>query len=103
VKSEDDLETGNPLLAGPLPNPRQQRLPCLLGDFKLYRSLSLLLHDGSPRRQALTVRDVPYPDLHEIAGSQLAVDGKVEQSELTGTLGELQSDADGPDLLKAQR
>jgi hypothetical protein len=49
------------------------------------------------------VCDVSHSEPHEIAGPELTVDGQVEQGKLTGALGKLQPDADGPNLLKAQR
>jgi hypothetical protein len=38
-----------------------------------------------------------------VAGSKLAVDGQVEQRQITVTTGELQADPDRPDLFELER
>ena len=40
---------------------------------------------------------------HQVAPAQLAVDGEVEQREFPGSMIQLQSNPDGPDLLQLQR
>jgi len=51
-------------------------------------------------RQYNPVRDIADTQLHEITGSELAVDGKVEQCEFPSPLAELQSNANGPYVLE---
>jgi hypothetical protein len=46
---------------------------------------------------------VPHPQLDQVAAPELAVDGEVEESEFAPTIGELQSNANGPDLLELER
>jgi hypothetical protein len=54
----------------------------LLGDFKLHRALGLLLHDDRSRADAITMRNVSDAQPDQIASTQLAVDGQVEQCEI---------------------
>ena len=54
-------------------------------------------------RQYNPVRDIADTQLHEITGSELAVDGKVEQCEFPSPLAELQSNANGPYFLEFER
>jgi hypothetical protein len=56
--------------------------------------------DEGARRHAVTVADVPYPQLHEIAGAELAVDGQVEKGEISTATCDLESYANRPYLLK---
>ena len=84
-------------------DPRGHGLAGLLSDLELHRSKSLLLHDHSPTGHALPVRDVSDAQPHQITGPELAVDGEVKQRKLAGSLRELQTDTDGPDVFEAQR
>jgi hypothetical protein len=43
------------------------------------------------------------PQADEVTATQLAIQAEIEKGELPGSLGELQTDADCPDLLEAQR
>ena len=47
--------------------------------------------------------DVSHAQLDQIAGSKLAVDGKVEQRQISVTTCELQANPDCPDLLELER
>jgi 2-polyprenyl-6-methoxyphenol hydroxylase-like FAD-dependent oxidoreductase len=46
---------------------------------------------------------VAHPEPHEVTALQLAVDGEIEQSEVSSALFKLEPDADCPDLLRSQR
>src|SRR6266853_1374278 len=81
-------------------NPRPQGFSRLLCDFKLHRPLGFLLHDDCSRGNPIPVRDIADTQLHEITGSELAVDGKIEQREFPSPFTELQSNPDGPYLLE---
>jgi hypothetical protein len=43
------------------------------------------------------------PQAYEVAAAEFAVQGQIEKGELSDSLGELEADADCPDLLEAQR
>src|SRR5882762_11103063 len=85
------------------PNPRTQGFSRLLCDFKLYRPLGFLLHDNCSRGNTISVRDIADTQLHEITGSKLAIDCKVEQREFASPFAELQSNPDGPYVLEFER
>jgi hypothetical protein len=75
----------------------------LLGDLELNGSLRLLLHYDRSRRDAITVRHVANAELHEIASAQLAVNGQVEQGQVSQSIRQLQANTDRPDVLQLQR
>jgi hypothetical protein len=47
--------------------------------------------------------NVAHPEPHEVAASQLAIDGKIEKRKVTSTPLKLEADADRPDLLRFER
>ena len=61
------------------------------------------LHDYRARRDDISMTDVPHAQPHQIARSQLAVDGEVEGREFTGASIDLQSYSGRPDVLQSQR
>jgi hypothetical protein len=65
----------------------------LLGDFQLHRSLCLLLHDHGARSDETTVAYIADAQLHQITGSQFAVDRKIEQGKLTRSFSDLEADS----------
>jgi hypothetical protein len=77
-------------------DPGVDRVPCLLGDFKLHRPLGLLLYDNRPRRNPSALDDIVDAKPDQIAPAQLAVDGEVEQCEFAGSMIQLQANPDGP-------
>jgi hypothetical protein len=46
---------------------------------------------------------VLYPELHQVAGAELAVDREIEQGKFSHALGQLKAYPDRPDLLETQR
>jgi hypothetical protein len=58
--------------------PRLQTLSCLGHDLELHRSASLLLDDRGAITKRTCADQVTYPDLDQIAATQLAVDSQVE-------------------------
>jgi hypothetical protein len=84
-------------------DPGTDRVPRLLGDLKLHRSLGLLLHDYRAAGDMTTLDHIVDAKPDQITPAQLAVDGEVEQREFPGSLIQLQSNPDGPDLLQLQR
>jgi hypothetical protein len=46
---------------------------------------------------------ITNPQGHQVAPAQLAVQRQIEKGEFPNSLGELEADADCPDLLEAQR
>jgi len=51
----------------------------------------------------LAVAHVAHPQLHQVAGAQLAVDAEIEEREFARSLLQLQAHPDGPDLLELER
>src|ERR1022692_13486 len=83
-------------------DPGGDRVPRLLGDLKLHRSLGLLLHDNRAGGDATALDHIMDAKPDQIAPAQLAVDGEVEQREFPGSMIQLQSNPDGPDLFQFQ-
>lgn len=48
----------------------------------------------------MAVADVPYPQLHEVAGTELAVDSQIKKGEFSTSTCDLQSYANRPYLLE---
>jgi hypothetical protein len=63
-------------------------------------SLSLLLQNERPKCHGLTVADIAYLQLHEIACSKLAVDCQIEKSKFPAPVRHLQAHTDRPDLFE---
>ena len=59
-------------------DPGGNRVPRLLGQFKLNRPLGLLLHDDRTAGYLTAPDDVVHAEPDQIASAQLAVDGKIE-------------------------
>jgi hypothetical protein len=59
-------------------DPDEDRFSGRLRDFELNGTLGFLLHDDGSRSDSITVCDISDAQLHEIAASQLAVDGQIE-------------------------
>jgi hypothetical protein len=81
-------------------NPRGKCVSRLLGNLELRRALGLLLHDDRSRGHVLAVRDIANPQLDQIARSKLTVDGQIEQGQVPGTVGQLKSNPNRPDVLE---
>ena len=84
-------------------DPRGDRIPRLLGDLKLHRSLSLPLHHNRAGCDMTTLDHVVNAKPYQVTASQLAVDSEVEQREFPDPMVQLQSNPDCPDLLQFQR
>lgn len=80
------------------PNPCGQRFPGLRRNLKLHRTLRLLLLDDCACGDPFSVREITDSQFHEIARSQFAVYGEVEERRFPNSIGELQWDPDGADL-----
>ena len=86
-----------------LVNPSSDCFSRLIGDLKLHRPLRLFLHDDRPGRDMTALDHVVDVQPYQIAPTQLAVDGEVEQRQFSRSMVQLQSNPDGPDLLQLQR
>src|SRR6266700_1951695 len=84
-------------------DPGTDRVPRLFGDLELHRPLGLLLHDNRAWGDMTAREHIANLKPHQIAPAQLAVDGEIEQREFAGSMIQLQSNPDGPDLLQLQR
>jgi hypothetical protein len=83
-------------------DPVRDCVPRLLGDLKLHRPLGLLLHDNGAGGDVTALDHIVDTKPDQIAPPQFAVDGEVEQREFSGSMIQLQSNPDGPDLLQLQ-
>ena len=66
--------------------PSVDRVPRLLGDFELHGPLCLPLHDNRAGAYMTALDYIVDAKRNQIASAQLAVDGKVEQCELPGSM-----------------
>jgi hypothetical protein len=64
--------------------------------------MGLLLHHNRPRGYGLALTNVSHLELYEIAGTEFAVDGEIEQGEFPATAGELQPNANSPYLFQLE-
>jgi hypothetical protein len=60
-------------------NPCLCRLAGLLGQFKLHRATSLLLHNHGTISHATTRDDITDPQGNQVTAAQFAVDGQIKQ------------------------
>ena len=81
-------------------NPCGYRRACRLRNLELYRPAGFLLKDEGAGRHALAVADVAYPQLHEIACTELAIDSKIEEGEISTSTGNLKPYANRPYLFE---
>ena len=72
-------------------------------DLKLDRALRLLLENNRAGGNAIGAADIANPQLHEVAGPQLAVDRKIEQGKISNFLLQLQANPDRPDVSEPER
>jgi hypothetical protein len=77
-----DSGTNNRRARAPAPKSRPRRLPSLLGDFELHRSLRFLLHEGRSRDHVASPTDVLHLKSRQITCPELAVDCEIEQCQL---------------------
>ena len=83
--------------------PTPDGLPRVLRDFELYRPVGLALYDCDTVSDAVPGDKISYFQTNEIAAAQLAVDRKVEQSQIPEVASQFEASTDGPDLLWEQR
>jgi hypothetical protein len=83
-------------------DPVANRVSRLFGDFKFNRLPRFLLHHHRPFGNGRTMSNILNSDLDEITTSQLAIDGKIEQSQITNLQGYLKPDANCPDFLQLE-
>src|SRR5262249_47544289 len=69
---------------------------------ELDRPASLLLRDRGSRSHPAAAHEFADPDLHDVAATQLAVDGKVEKRPVTETPFSVEPEPDGPNLLRPE-
>ena len=84
-------------------NPGVDCIPRLFSNLELHRPLSLLLRDDRAWGDMTALERIANAKSHQVAPAQLAVDGEIEQREFPGSMIQLQSNPDGPDLLQLQR
>ena len=84
-------------------DPCGYRIPRLLGDLELHWSLCFLLHDNRAAGDVTALDHIVDAQRDQITPAQFAVDGEIEQGEISGAMIQLQSNSDGPDLFQLQR
>src|SRR5439155_9327086 len=82
-------------------DPCGYRIPRLLGDLELHWSLCFLLHDNRAAGDVTALDHIVDAQRDQITPAQFAVDGEIEQGEISGAMIQLQSNSDGPDSLSA--
>ena len=65
--------------------PTYERFSGLLGDLELHSPLSLLLHYHRSGCDTLAMGDVAKAETDKVAGSELAVDSRIEHSQVAGS------------------
>lgn len=71
--------------------------------FMRVRSMCLALHDHAAWQSALALVDVANSQVDQATAVQLAVDGKVEQIQVSHLFRKLEPQADCPDFLQLER
>ena len=84
-------------------NPSLHGLASRLGNLELDGSPRLLLHHHGARRHLPAMGDIGYPELHQVAGTELRVDCEVEEDEVTDLVAELKANANSPDVFQLER
>ena len=86
-----------------LADPARDRLPGLLSNLELNRTLRLSLHDHRPGSDASPLADIADAQTDQVTRPQLAVDGEIEKCQFTDVLSELKSNSDRPDFALLER
>ena len=74
-------------------DPGGNRLAHCLRDLELHWPVRLALHDDRAAGDYIALVCVAYPEQDEVSVAQLAVDGQIEQGQVTGLVPKLQADA----------
>ena len=82
--------------------PSGETFPRFCHDFELHRSTGLLLDDGRAVAKSTRAHQVAYLDLDEIAASQLAIDGQIEQRSVAQAPMFIEIEADRPNIPQFQ-
>ena len=72
--------------------------PSRLGDLELHWSVSLLLHHDCAGRDPAPLNDVSNLKRYQVASPKLAVDGEVEECQLTRPVRQFEANANRPDF-----
>ena len=94
------------VIVGPLPRCQQvciDSLSCLLGDLKFYRAASLTLANGGSIIGVTLRRDIFNLQAYDITATQFAIYGKIEESKISFSTGQLQASSNCPDMSWFQR
>jgi hypothetical protein len=83
--------------------PASHSLMGLLRDLELNRMACLPLHHGGAGSYPPIKGYVVDPKRDEVTGSQLAVEGQVEQGQIPDLMSDLEPHSNGPDLLRLER
>lgn len=83
--------------------PGGQRILRLLGDFKLHGPLGFLLDYGGAVPDRTTRPQVLHAKSDEITGTELAVDGKIEERQFSVRAAHFKANSDRPHILRLKR
>ena len=64
------------------------------------RLLRFVLNDHGSGNGLTCMNDIVDSQPHQVASPEFAVDGQVEQGEITNPIGDLQTNSNGPDFLE---
>src|SRR6516165_9501555 len=101
--SEPAREQVTPIPEFDLRQPIMDRGPSLLGDFELDWSPCLFLNHGATVPHSAAGGHIVNLQADEIAASELAVDRKIEQGEISFPALQLKSNPNGPDIFRLER
>ena len=73
-----------------------------LRQLELHRALCFPLNDHRPCHDLITMNDITHPKVNKVAATELAIDGKIKQRQLSNTLVELQVNSNRPDVFQFQ-
>jgi hypothetical protein len=102
-RAEPAREEVLPLPGADFGKPVFHRGPRLLGNFELDRPPCLLLDDGGAVSNPAAGANIVDLQPHEVAASELAIDGEIEQSEVARSVLQLKPHPDRPNVLRFQR
>ena len=102
LSSEPARKQVTPIPEFDLRQPIMDRGPSLLHDFELDRSPCLFLDHGATVSHPATGAYVVDLQADEIAASELAVDRKIEQGEISFPALQLKPNPNGPDISRLQ-
>jgi len=82
-----------------LVDPGSYRFACVLRNFELNRPIGLALNDRDPLTDPVADDKIADPPFDEVTPAKLAVDGEIEECQVTEITREFKPGPNGPNLL----